>query len=175
MFDPITESMERPLRERSVRSKIVSVGGHMAVLFVVFGLLPPPLPAPLPPAPPTMMAFVAAAPDAPPPPPPPPAPVRAPRATAPAAPPQPTLRHVTAPIPTTNGIKHLAEPTPSRPCRARKHSRALKAASKAGCRVVLWAESWGESHLHRHRRLRPLTPPTELPRFESAAIFRHPS
>ena len=52
MFDLITESMERPLRERSVRSKIVSVGGHMAVLFVVFVVLPLSLSDALPPAPP---------------------------------------------------------------------------------------------------------------------------
>jgi hypothetical protein len=39
MFDLITEGLERPLRERSVRSKIISVGGHVAFLFVV-GFVP---------------------------------------------------------------------------------------------------------------------------------------
>ena len=105
MFDLITESMERPLRERSVRSKIVSVGGHMAVLFVVFVLLPLSLSDALPPAPPMMMAFVAAAPAAPPPPPPPPAPVRAPRATARAARPEQTLGQFTAPIQAPSGVR----------------------------------------------------------------------
>ena len=101
MFDLITESLERPLRERSVRSKIVSVGGHMAVLFVVFVLLPLSLSDALPQVPPVMMAFVAAAPPAPPPP---PAPVRAPRATARAARPEPTLGQFTAPIQAPSGV-----------------------------------------------------------------------
>jgi periplasmic protein TonB len=105
MFDLITESMERPLRERSVRSKIISVGGHMAVLFVVFVLLPLSLSDALPQVPPVMMAFVAAAPPTPPPPPPPPAPVRAPRATARAARPEQILGQFTAPIQAPSGVR----------------------------------------------------------------------
>jgi periplasmic protein TonB len=105
MFDLITESMERPLRERSVRSKIISVGGHMAVLFVVFVLLPLSLSDALPPAPPLMMAFVAAAPAAPPPPPSPPAPVRAPRATARGARLEQTSGQFTAPIQAPSGVR----------------------------------------------------------------------
>jgi periplasmic protein TonB len=105
MFDLITESMERPLRERSVRSKIISIGGHVAVLFVVFVLLPLSLSDALPPAPPMMMAFVAAAPPAPPPPPPPPAPVRAPRSTARAARPEQTLVQLMAPIEAPSGVR----------------------------------------------------------------------
>ena len=79
MFDLITESLERPLRKKSVGSKVLSLAVHAGVvtLVVVVPLLRvtntlPEMPA--------MMAFVAAVPEAPPPPPPPPPP---PASTAP--------------------------------------------------------------------------------------------
>jgi protein TonB len=107
MFDLITESMERPLRERSVRSKIISILGHVAVLFVVFVVLPLSLSDALPPVPPMMMAFVAGAPVTPPPPPPPP-PAPAPRAAARTPRPEPTAGQFTAPIQAPSGVR--AEP-----------------------------------------------------------------
>src|ERR1700681_4166433 len=78
MFDLITGTQERPLRERSLTSKIVAAMAHIVVILVVLGI--PLLMATneLPDVP-TMMAFVA-------PPPEPPAPPPAPPPPAPAAP-----------------------------------------------------------------------------------------
>lgn len=72
MFDLITDTRERPLRERSLTSKIVATVFHIVVVTVV--IVVPLLRAAnqLPPIVPTMMAFVAPMPVAPPPPPPPP-------------------------------------------------------------------------------------------------------
>ncbi len=81
MFELYTETRERPLRERSPRSKLVSIVGHAVLLAVVIVIPLLRVTSELPPLP-TMMAFVAAAPEAPPPPPPPPPPAAAPRAAA---------------------------------------------------------------------------------------------
>jgi protein TonB len=74
MFDLITDTRERPLGERSLRSKLVAVAAHAIVVLalVVIPLLS--VTNQLPPIAPTMMAFAAAVPAAPPPPPPPPPP-----------------------------------------------------------------------------------------------------
>jgi protein TonB len=74
MFDIITDTAERPLRERSLGSKLVAVVVHATIILalVVIPLLG--VTNQLPPVLPTMMAFVAAVPAAPPPPPPPPPP-----------------------------------------------------------------------------------------------------
>jgi protein TonB len=73
MFSLITESRNRPLRERSMGSKAVAVAVHAVMLGALVAI--PLLEVAAPPAvTPTIMAFVAAAPAAPPPPPPPPAP-----------------------------------------------------------------------------------------------------
>ncbi|PWT81402.1 MAG: hypothetical protein C5B57_10490 [Blastocatellia bacterium] len=75
MFDLITDNRERPLRERSLPSKIVAMVLHVVIvtLVVVIPLLT--VTNQLPRVVPTMLAFVAAEPVAlPPPPPPPPAP-----------------------------------------------------------------------------------------------------
>ena len=86
MFDLITDTRERPLRERSLSSKIVAIAVHAIVGAVV--ILIPLLQATsqLPNVPSMMMAFVAVPAAPPPPPPPPPAPpaaVAAARSTAP--------------------------------------------------------------------------------------------
>lgn len=76
MFDLIADETERPLRERSPRSKLTALVMHVIVVTAVI-MLPVlratnPLPEAL-----TMRAFFASSPPAPPPPPPPPAPVAA--------------------------------------------------------------------------------------------------
>src|SRR4051794_19765749 len=97
MFDLITGTNERPLRERSLRSKVVALTVHFIVISLVVVI--PLLRATnqLPPVVPTMMAFVAAVPAAPPPPPPPPAPA-APRAQAATPEPVRTAGRLAAPI-----------------------------------------------------------------------------
>jgi periplasmic protein TonB len=115
MFDLITESIERPLRETSLGSRIISIVGHVVVLLMVV-VLPVLFAADaLPPVPPVMMAFVAAASAPPPPPPPPPPP--APRAATPAA---------ARPAQTTNQFAAPIEaPTEIRPEPAVPSARAL--------------------------------------------------
>jgi protein TonB len=83
MFDLITQSTNRPLRERSVPSKIVAIVMHVVVIVVVLGASFF-VTEGLPPVQETIMAFVAAQPAAPPPPPPPPpaAPAATPRPVA---------------------------------------------------------------------------------------------
>ncbi|MEP7304383.1 MAG: energy transducer TonB [Acidobacteriota bacterium] len=71
MFDLIVGTGERPLRERSVRSKVVAAVIHGVVIVVVIGIPLLLSTDQLPAVEPTMLAFVAA-PPAPPPPPPPP-------------------------------------------------------------------------------------------------------
>jgi protein TonB len=90
MFDLITGTQERPLRERSLTSKIVAAVAHILVILVILGI--PLLMATndLPDVP-TMMAFVAPPPEAPPPPPAPP----------PAAPPAAPAPKAVQPVPTT--------------------------------------------------------------------------
>jgi periplasmic protein TonB len=88
MFDLITGTMERPLRERSPRSTAVSLMLHVVVLTLVIGIPLLRVTNTLPDLP-TIMAFAAAAPAPPPPPPPPPAPAAA-RPTEP----RPTVRPV---------------------------------------------------------------------------------
>jgi periplasmic protein TonB len=115
MFDLITESIDRPLRERSLGSRIISIVGHVVVLLMVV-VLPVLFAADaLPPVPPVMMAFVAAASAPPPPPPPPPPP--APRAATPAA---------ARPVHSTNQFAAPIEaPTEVRPEPAVPSARAL--------------------------------------------------
>ena len=81
MFDLITGTGERPLRERSVTSKVVAVATHVVVIVVVIAIPLLRVTNQLPELP-TMRAFVVApsAPPPPPPPPPPPAPPSSPRA-----------------------------------------------------------------------------------------------
>jgi protein TonB len=97
MFDLITGTQERPLRERSLTSKIVAAVAHIFVILVILGI--PLLMAThdLPDVP-TMMAFVAPPPEAPPPPPapPPPAPPVAPAPKA--EQPVPTTGQFAAPV-----------------------------------------------------------------------------
>ena len=69
MFDLITGTGERPLRERSVTSKVVAVATHVVVIVVVIAIPLLRVTNQLPELP-TMRAFVVA-PSAPPPPPPP--------------------------------------------------------------------------------------------------------
>jgi protein TonB len=85
MFDLITGSAERPLREQAPGSKVVSIVLHIVVLTLVLGI--PLLTATnnLPDVP-TMMAFVSDTPATPPPPPPPPPPARAAGAARPTQP-----------------------------------------------------------------------------------------
>jgi protein TonB len=79
MFDLITGTGERPLRERSVTSKVVAVATHVVIIVLVIAIPLLRVTNQLPELP-TMRAFVVA-PSAPPPPPPPPAPPsRTPRA-----------------------------------------------------------------------------------------------
>jgi protein TonB len=108
MFDLITGTGERPLRERSLGSKVVAAVFHGAVMLIVIGL--PLLLATdqLPPVVPTMLAFVSA-PPAPPPPPPPPLPA-APKPASPAAETPRTTGAFAAPIaaPSTVEPEHLS-------------------------------------------------------------------
>ena len=83
MFDLITGSQERPLRERSVGSKLISLVVHVVVVTLVIVVPLLRVTNTLPPMPASIMAFVASAPAPPPPPPPPPPP--APPKSAPAS------------------------------------------------------------------------------------------
>lgn len=76
MFDLITGTMERPLRERAPTSTVVSIVLHVVVLTLVVGIPLLRVTNNLPDLP-TMMAFAVPAPPPPPPPPPPPAPAPA--------------------------------------------------------------------------------------------------
>lgn len=106
MFDLITGSMNRPLRERSVRSKIVAIVGHVVVVTTVLAIPLLQVTGQLPPVVPTMMAFVAAQPAAPPPPPPPPPPPAAAVAKAtPPAQPARTAGEFAAPIEAPSEVK----------------------------------------------------------------------
>ena len=103
MFDLITGSTQRPLRERAPGSKAVSVVLHIVVLTLILGI--PLLTATnVLPQVPTMMAFVTAAPAAPPPPPPPPPPARAAGAARP-TPPAPKNPETAAPIEAPADVK----------------------------------------------------------------------
>jgi protein TonB len=92
MFDLITDTRERPLRERSLRSKILAIVAHLFLVLVLAVIPLLGVTNQLPPVVPTMMAFVAAVPAAAPPPPPPPPP-RQPAATP--------ARRAAEPVPTT--------------------------------------------------------------------------
>ena len=92
MFDLITGTMERPLRERAPGSKVTSIVLHVVVLTLVVGIPLLRVTNTLPEAP-TMMAFAAAPPAPPPPPPPPPPP-------APGPPRRPAPRPVEEPVQT---------------------------------------------------------------------------
>ena len=74
MFDLITDSGNRPLRERSVGTKIVAVVWHVIVIAALLVIPLLRVTDQLPPVVPTIMAFVSAQPAEPPPPPPPPLP-----------------------------------------------------------------------------------------------------
>jgi len=112
MFDLITGTGERPLREQSFGSKVAAAVFHSVVMLLVIGL--PLLLATdqLPPVVPTMLAFVAA-PPAPPPPPPPPPPAAAPKPARPQAEPARTTGAFAAPIaaPSTVEAEHLSART----------------------------------------------------------------
>jgi protein TonB len=82
VFDLITGTEERPLRERSLRSKIVAAVIHIVVILVLI-VIPLLLATHELPIVPTMMAFVVPSPDAPPPPPPAPPPPAPPAVAAP--------------------------------------------------------------------------------------------
>jgi protein TonB len=84
MFDLVTDTNARPLRESSPTSRVLSMTSHAMLILVVIVI--PLLQAAneLPPVVPTMLAFVAVVPPAAPPPPPPPP--RAPAASAPTEP-----------------------------------------------------------------------------------------
>jgi outer membrane biosynthesis protein TonB len=78
MFDLITGTMERPLRERAPGSAVTSIALHVVVLTLAVGIPLMSVTSTLPDTP-TMMAFTAAPPAPPlPPPPPPPSPARSP-------------------------------------------------------------------------------------------------
>jgi protein TonB len=94
MFDLITGTGERPLRERSLASKIVAVVVHIVVILVVV-VIPLLLATSELPAVPTIMAFVSPSPEAPPPPPAPPPPAAAAR---PEVRPVPTAGQFAAPV-----------------------------------------------------------------------------
>jgi protein TonB len=98
MFDLITGTQERPLRERSLRSKTVAVVAHIVLILVVI-VIPLLLATNELPSVPTIMAFVAPPPDAPPPPPAPPPP----------APPPAAVRAPTQPVPTAGQFAAPAE------------------------------------------------------------------
>jgi protein TonB len=107
MFDLITGTSERPLRERSLRSKVVAMAAHIVVVLVVVAIPLLTVSNQLPPIGPTMMAFVTAVP-APPPPPPPPLPPSAPAKAA--VEPVRTTGQFAAPIaaPSTVEPEHLS-------------------------------------------------------------------
>jgi protein TonB len=96
MFDLITDTRERPLRERSLRSKLLAMVAHSVVVLVLVVIPLLAVTNQLPPVAPTMMAFVAAVPAAPPPPPPPPLPATT--AAHPVAEPVPTTGRLAAPL-----------------------------------------------------------------------------
>jgi protein TonB len=98
MFDIITDTGERPLRERSLGSKLVAMVAHATVVLVLVVIPLLGVTNQLPPVEPTMMAFVAAVPAAPPPPPPPPPPRLPATAARPVAEPLPTTGRLAAPI-----------------------------------------------------------------------------
>ena len=104
MFDLITGTIERPLRERSVGSKVVAAVVHSVVILCVVGIPLLLSTDQLPPIVPTMLAFVAA-PPAPPPPPPPPALPAAPKPARPAAEPARTTGAFAAPIAAPNLVE----------------------------------------------------------------------
>jgi protein TonB len=97
MFDLITGTQERPLRERSLASRIVAMVIHLVVILVVV-VIPLLLATHELPAVPTMMAFIAPPPAAPPPPPPPPVPASPVPVARPEARPVPTTGQFAAPI-----------------------------------------------------------------------------
>jgi len=97
MFDLITQSTERPLRERSLPSKIVAIVVHTTIIAALLVIPLLRVADQLPAVVPTVMAFVAPAPVAtPPPPPPPPAPAVA-RQAAPVRTASPDAAPVEAP------------------------------------------------------------------------------
>lgn len=108
MFDLITGTLKRPLRERAPGSKAVSIALHVVVLTLVVGIPLLRVTNTLPDMP-TIMAFAAAPPAPPPPPPPPPAPAPAParpaepRPTAQSVPKQP--EQLTVPLETPTELK----------------------------------------------------------------------
>jgi protein TonB len=97
MFDLITGTDDRPLRERSLSSKIVAVMVHVVVILVVL-VIPLLLATSELPTVPTMLAFVAPPPATPPPPPAPPPPAAPPAAARAQAEPLPTTGQFAAPI-----------------------------------------------------------------------------
>ena len=103
MFDLITGTMERPLRERAPGSAVTSIALHVVVLTLAVGIPLMSVTSTLPDMP-TMMAFTAA-PPAPPLPPPPPAPARSaePRPIAKAEPKTP--RELTVPLETPTELR----------------------------------------------------------------------
>jgi periplasmic protein TonB len=105
MFDLITGTGDRPLRERSLTSKVVTIVGHVVVILAVVAIPLLQITNHLPELP-TMRAFVVEA-SAPPPPPPPPAPPAAQRATVKAV---PTAGDFAAPITAASAIEpeHLS-------------------------------------------------------------------
>jgi protein TonB len=104
MFDLITDTLERPLRERSQSSKIVAVLAHIGVMLVVV-VIPLLLATNELPDVPTMMAFVAPAPEAPPPPPAPPPPAPPPAAVPAQPQPVPTAGQFAAPVEAPSEIR----------------------------------------------------------------------
>jgi hypothetical protein len=140
MFDLITGTKERPLRQKMLGPKVLSIAAHVVVvtLLIVIPLLRVTNTMP---AIPTMMAFVASVPPPPPPPPPPPAPAARP-VEAKAA-----VHTATAP---QNPLLRLIA---SRPRAWKAVSRAV---SKAASREALSAAFRAESFRHRPlpRRLR---------------------
>ena len=111
MFDLITGTQERPLRERSLTSKIVAAVAHILVILVILGI-PLLMATNQLPDVPTMMAFVAPAPEAPPPPPapPPPAPPSAPAPKA--VQPVPTTGQFAAPVEAPRDVQPEREAPP---------------------------------------------------------------
>jgi protein TonB len=108
MFDLITGTQERPLRERSLPSKIVAAVMHIVVILVLV-VIPLLLATHELPTVPTMMAFVVPSPDAPPPPPAPPPP----------APPAAEAPKEVQPVPTAGQFSAPAEaPSDVQPERA---------------------------------------------------------
>jgi protein TonB len=104
MFDLITGTQERPLRERSLRSKIVAVVAHIVLILVVI-VIPLLLATNELPSVPTIMAFVAPPPDAPPPPPAPPPPAPPAAAAPKEVQPVPTAGQFAAPVEAPSDIQ----------------------------------------------------------------------